>query len=70
MVPTQEDRSTSSDLPEPGIPGQRAYSDRVQVLADDRLIEAIRTGQLSENAATTPLDRLLIRWRRQVLAGL
>jgi hypothetical protein len=51
------------------IPRQCRPSDRASILADDRLIEDIRCGRITEDDAGEPLVRMLAWWRRQVLAG-
>ncbi len=59
----------------PGRPGAlrgtgigRGRPARAQVRADERLIEALRSGSLDRSGRLTDrLTRLLVRWRREVL---
>lgn len=44
-------------------------SKQARILADDRLIEAIRTGRITDADHVEPVARLLAQWRSHVIAG-
>ncbi len=45
------------------LPQERLSAELVQILADDRLIEAIRTDRLTGDDLVSPLVRMLASWR-------
>ncbi|MBN9100774.1 MULTISPECIES: hypothetical protein [unclassified Pseudonocardia] len=51
------------------IPQQRRPADRRSILADDQLIEDIRCDRIIDDGAAPPLVQMLVRWRRQAMAG-
>lgn len=63
MASTQEDPSNALLR---AIPRQRGAADQEQILADERLIEAIRTGDCISD---DPIAQMLVEWRAQVFAG-
>jgi hypothetical protein len=69
MAPAEEDLDASSYLLQNAISRPRGAAEQERILADDRLVEGLRTGRITEDNATCPLARLLARWRRQVAGG-
>lgn len=50
------------------IPLRRRFPEQAQIQADDRLIEALRSGSITNISPVHPVVRLLARWRRSLLA--
>ena len=47
---------------------RRGAADRIRIEADDRLIEEIRAGRVTDASPVHPVARMLARWRRDLLA--
>lgn len=60
----QEDRANALRR---AIPRQQEFAEQGQIVADDRLIEAIRTGQITADDSN-PLVGMLVQWRTQTNA--
>ena len=69
MAPQQDDLNASPAARRLSIPRQRRSPEHNAVLDDDRLIEDIRHGRITDSSPVHPLVRMLARWRRQVMAG-
>ncbi|MDT7615915.1 MAG: hypothetical protein QOF00_3362 [Pseudonocardiales bacterium] len=67
MEQKRDDRATSPTVLGAAVRRQRLCPDLECVLADDRLVEAVRSGCITDASPVHPVFRLLARWRRQVL---
>ena len=63
---TTDDPTANLRATHHAIPRQRTSPDLDQVFADDRLIEDLRSGRITEDNCDCGLTCLLVRWRTLV----
>jgi hypothetical protein len=63
----RHDPAPEADVPASAIPVQRGHPEHAQVAADDRWVEALRTGGGGD--ADDPVIRALAQWRARIVEG-